>query len=82
MPSFSTGRYPNLGPQLLAKYGVILVDRAGWEIAERIREGEQIRIVDSRIENLGVGAVGEDCADRGNDPAAPSRSPVQFNLPG
>ncbi|NLY30684.1 MAG: hypothetical protein GX047_08670 [Firmicutes bacterium] len=56
---FSTGRYPNLGPQLLAKYGVILVDRAGGEIMERIREGEQIRIVDSRIENLGGELLGE-----------------------
>ncbi|NLA59254.1 MAG: hypothetical protein GX855_10195 [Firmicutes bacterium] len=50
---FSTGRYPNLGPQLLAKYGIVLVDRAGPEVMERIREGEQIRIVDNRIENLG-----------------------------
>ncbi len=50
---FSTGRYPNLGPQLLAKHGIVLVDRAGPEVMERIREGEQIRIVDNRIENLG-----------------------------
>ena len=50
---FSTGRYPNLGPQLLAKCGVMLLDSAGPEVMERIKEGEQIRIVDSRIESQG-----------------------------
>ncbi len=49
---FSTGRYPNLGPQLLAKYGVLLVDNAGPEVLDNIKEGEQIRIVGNRIENL------------------------------
>lgn len=56
---FSTGRYPNQGPQLLAKYGVFLVDSAGPEIMKRIREGEQIRIVGNRIENLGGELLGE-----------------------
>ena len=56
---FSTGRYPNQGPQLLAKYGVFLVDSAGPEIMKRIKEGEQIRIVGNRIENLGGELLGE-----------------------
>src|SRR3954463_13346894 len=36
-PSVS-GRYPNLGPEVLIKNGVILVDNLGEEIFERLHE--------------------------------------------
>ena len=49
--AFSTGRYPNLGPQLLAGYGIFLLDQVGIEIFSRVREGEPIRIDGHRIQN-------------------------------
>src|ERR1019366_164474 len=39
-----TGRYPNLGPQLLVAAGVPLVDDVGPDVFERISEGEQVRL--------------------------------------
>lgn len=42
-PSIS-GAYPNLGPLLLARGGVTLIDDVGSEIFERLREGEVIQI--------------------------------------
>jgi uncharacterized membrane-anchored protein len=48
---FSTGRYPNLGPQLLAEYGVLLLDCVGQEIMTKVTEGDIVRIVSNRIEN-------------------------------
>lgn len=40
----STGRYPNLGPQLLASAGVALVDDVGEGVFARLRSGERLRI--------------------------------------
>ncbi len=37
-----TGRYPNTGPAILARAGVPLVDRAGPEVLEAVREGERL----------------------------------------
>src|SRR3954451_24744847 len=42
-PSIS-GRYPNLGPEVLIKNGVILVDNLGEEVFERLHEGATISI--------------------------------------
>jgi uncharacterized membrane-anchored protein len=42
-PSIS-GRYPNLGPQLLVEAGVPLVDDCGPEVFERIRDGQGVRL--------------------------------------
>src|ERR1700748_3579961 len=39
-----TGRYPNLGPQLLLEAGIPLVDDAGGEILSRIADGEPVRL--------------------------------------
>jgi uncharacterized membrane-anchored protein len=39
-----TGRYPNLGPQLLVDAGIPLVDDVGPEVFERISEGDQVRL--------------------------------------
>ncbi|NMB11525.1 MAG: hypothetical protein GX977_04500 [Firmicutes bacterium] len=57
--AFSTGRYPNLGPQLLAEYGVLLLDRVGTEIMTKVTEGELIRIEGNRLENQGREVIGE-----------------------
>ena len=39
-----SGRYPNLGPELLVDAGVLVVDNAGPEIFDRLRDGTQVRI--------------------------------------
>lgn len=39
-----SGRYPNLGPQLLVESGVLVVDSAGPEVFDRLRDGTRIRI--------------------------------------
>jgi len=42
-PSMSK-RYPNLGPQLLVEAGIPLVDDAGPEVFDLVREGQQVRL--------------------------------------
>ncbi|MFI0356430.1 putative cytokinetic ring protein SteA [Actinomadura sp. 9N407] len=47
-PSIS-GRYPNLGPQILVEAGIPLVDDVGPEIFSRLDEGDQIRLEDAVV---------------------------------
>lgn len=47
-PSIS-GRYPNLGPQILIQAGITLVDDVGPEIFARLNEGDAVRVVDEAI---------------------------------
>lgn len=42
-PSIS-GAYPNLGPLILTRYGITLIDAAGPEVFERIREGDIVQV--------------------------------------
>ena len=42
-PSVS-GRYPNLGPEVLVQAGIPLVDDLGEELFDRLREGETVRV--------------------------------------
>jgi uncharacterized membrane-anchored protein len=42
-PSIS-GRYPNLGPEVIVKAGIPLVDAVGAEVFERLREGQHVRL--------------------------------------
>ena len=42
-PSIS-GRYPNLGPQLLVEAGVLLLDRVGPEVLRLASDGDRLRI--------------------------------------
>ena len=42
-PSIS-GRFPNLGPELLAASGITLIDDVGVEVFKRIKDGAKIRI--------------------------------------
>src|SRR5262245_20612829 len=39
-----TGRYPNLGPQLLIDAGVPLIDDVGSEVFDKVREGRSVRL--------------------------------------
>nr|BFE36470.1 hypothetical protein GCM10010200_087210 [Actinomadura rugatobispora] len=47
-PSIS-GRYPNMGPQILVEAGIPLVDDVGPEIFTRLAEGDQVRIEDEVV---------------------------------
>src|SRR3954449_9920372 len=42
-PSIS-GRYPNLGPQLVVSHGILLLDNVGADIFASVKEGTKIRI--------------------------------------
>ncbi|MBV9594421.1 MAG: hypothetical protein JO147_11590 [Actinobacteria bacterium] len=42
-PSIS-GRYPNLGPELLITNGIVLLDNVGSEVFAAVREGTRVRI--------------------------------------
>src|SRR6266513_2446381 len=42
-PSIS-GRYPNLGPEVLIQAGVPLIDDLGEEVFDRVREGDTVRV--------------------------------------
>ncbi len=44
-----TGTYPNVGPLLLARGGVHLLDRVGPAVFERIREGAPIEIIGTEV---------------------------------
>jgi uncharacterized membrane-anchored protein len=37
-----SGRYPNLGPQLLIEAGIPLIDDVGPDVFEQVREGQQV----------------------------------------
>jgi uncharacterized membrane-anchored protein len=55
-----TGRYPNLGPLVLVRAGVPLVDGVGKLVMRKVREGESLRIegervmVDGRLAGVGT----------------------------
>ncbi|MEO8292196.1 MAG: putative cytokinetic ring protein SteA [Actinomycetota bacterium] len=44
-----SGRYPNLGPLILAQAGVPLVDTVGPLLLEKVREGDRLRLDGDRI---------------------------------
>ncbi|MCW2899142.1 MAG: thiamine pyrophosphokinae catalytic region [Streptosporangiaceae bacterium] len=47
-PSIS-GRYPNLGPQILVEAGIPLIDDVGPEIFVKLSEGDHVRIEDEVV---------------------------------
>lgn len=47
-PSIS-GRYPNLGPELLVTAGITLVDRVGPEVLSTIKDGSRIRLHEGAV---------------------------------
>ncbi|WP_067141751.1 putative cytokinetic ring protein SteA [Microtetraspora malaysiensis] len=44
-----SGRYPNLGPQILVEAGVAVVDNATPELFERIKDGDVVRVHEGQI---------------------------------
>ncbi len=47
-PSIS-GRYPNLGPEVLVANNVVLIDNAGDEIFKKIKDGAKVRLYDGGV---------------------------------
>lgn len=43
---FISGRYPNLGPELLTGAGVVLLDEVGTDVFARVRDGQPARLHD------------------------------------
>ena len=41
---FISGRYPNLGPELLAKSGVVLLDSVGADVFAKVHDGSLVRL--------------------------------------
>ncbi|MFG1710247.1 putative cytokinetic ring protein SteA [Nonomuraea sp. M3C6] len=54
-----SGRYPNLGPQILLEAGVPFVDNANQELFERVQDGDVVRLSD------GVVYLDEDIVGKG-----------------
>lgn len=52
-----SGRYPNLGPQMLVEAGLALADQAGPEIFSRLKDGVQLHL------DNGVVRVGDELVD-------------------
>jgi uncharacterized membrane-anchored protein len=70
-----SGRYPNLGPEILLEAGIPLVDAVGPLVLRKVREGASLRIdggrilVDDRVVGVGIrqtsGSVAEAMAAAG-----------------
>lgn len=48
-----SGRYPNMGPLLLAAAGIPLVDDVGSEVMEAVRDGDILHVEGSRVRRAG-----------------------------
>jgi uncharacterized membrane-anchored protein len=46
---FISGRYPNLGPELLARSGVVMLDDVGQDVFTRLRDGSTVRVHDGAV---------------------------------
>lgn len=46
---FISGRYPNLGPELLAKSGVVLLDHVGADVFAKVTDGEDVRVHEGQL---------------------------------
>jgi uncharacterized membrane-anchored protein len=44
-----SGRYPNLGPEILTAAGIPLIDGVGKEVFGRLKEGAQVRLEDATL---------------------------------
>jgi uncharacterized membrane-anchored protein len=48
VPSIS-GRYPNLGPEVLLSAGIALIDDVGTEILQQVKDGTKVRLHDGGV---------------------------------
>jgi uncharacterized membrane-anchored protein len=56
-PSIS-GRYPNLGPDVIARAGILLLDNVGSEVFGAVKEGTKVRLAGDTV-YVGESAVGQ-----------------------
>ncbi len=47
--AFISGRYPNLGPELLVKSGVALLDNVGPDVFSKVNDGATVRLHDGQL---------------------------------
>lgn len=47
--SFISGRYPSLGPEILARFGVVLVENVGPEILTTLKDGSTVELTQGRL---------------------------------
>ncbi len=47
-PSIS-GRYPNLGPEVLVANNIVLIDNAGADIFKKVKDGSKVRLYDGGV---------------------------------
>ena len=60
----TSGRYPNLGPQILAHAGISIVDNVGPRIWDSIKSGDRVRLEDGKVyRNDSLVATGTDLDD-------------------
>ena len=57
----STGRYPNLGPLLLAAAGIPVVDGVGKGVMTAIREGQTVEVEGSEVRRAGTVVASGTC---------------------
>jgi len=46
---FVSGRYPNLGPEVLAANGIILIDETGPEVFKKVKDGAKVRLYEGGV---------------------------------
>jgi len=46
---FVSGRYPNLGPELLAARGITLIDETGPDVFKKVKDGAKIRLYEGGV---------------------------------
>ncbi|MGV9712113.1 putative cytokinetic ring protein SteA [Gordonia sp. NPDC003424] len=44
-----SGRYPNLGPEVLVASGIVLLDNVGDEVFKRVKDGAKLRVDNDRL---------------------------------
>jgi uncharacterized membrane-anchored protein len=60
-----SGRYPNLGPQILVEAGVVLIDDVGPDVFTKVHEGDVVRVdgetlyLDDQVAAKGIRQTGE-----------------------
>ena len=71
-PSIS-GRYPNLGPEVLVANNIVLIDNAGQEVFKKIKDGAKVRLHEAGVYSgdrriaAGVERTDEEIADLMHD---------------
>jgi len=46
---FISGRYPNLGPEVLARSEVVMVDNVGQDVFGKVRDGARVRVHEGHV---------------------------------